>query len=206
MKIMPCSFPVRSMAFFRWRVPATVLVWAVLVVALTVVSVGASRGQRLVLRQPAIDHAGDELQVRLGIGLRDVDEVAAALKNGVSREVCCRASLFRVRHYWFDARLGQKRYSWHLGYDSLSGEFVVRDGQQGRELRGTDLAALLRTAWSAVRMPLGRWALLERGVMYNLDMAVTMHQTEVPEWVKRTLFFWDWNRGASTSYALEFRY
>lgn len=206
MKIMSRSFVSRFPAVCRLRDRLPTLVWTVAAVVLMVVSAGASCGQTLVLRQPAIDHAGDELQVRLGIDLRDVNGVAAALKDGVSREVSCSASLFRVRQYWFDSRIGQKRYTWRMGYDALSGEFVIRDGQRGRELRGADLAALLKTAWASVRMPLGRWALLQRGTMYNLDMAVTMHQTEVPGWVTRTLFFWDWNQGPSTSYALEFRY
>ncbi len=167
---------------------------------------GASRTQTLTFRQPAIDHAGEELQVRLGIDLQGVSEVAAALKGGVSRQVSCRASLSRVRPYWFDTPLRQERYTWNLDYDSLAGQFVIRNGQDGQELRGDELAPLLRAAWTAVRMPLGRWTLLQRGSLYNLDMAVSMHQTKVPEWGKKTLFFWSWNKGPSTTYALEFRY
>ncbi|WP_187170519.1 DUF4390 domain-containing protein [Salidesulfovibrio onnuriiensis] len=162
--------------------------------------------QTLNLVHTSVARDGDALTARFGIRLGGVDEVAASLRNGVPLRLTCEARLSRDRKCWFGELLGNREMDNLISYDSLQKEFVLHPGGESRELRGPELAPLLEERWAEMILPLGKWDLLRRGESYSLQVKVALNRTEVPDWVSRALFFWDWGDGPSTSYKLDFRF
>lgn len=164
------------------------------------------RAQTLNLVRTAVARDGNALTARFGIRLGGVDEVAASLRNGVPLRLTCKARLSRDRRCWFGELLGDRELESLLSYDSLQKEFVLQPGGEDRELRGPELAPLLEASWAEMILPLGKWDLLRRGESYSLLVRVALNRTEVPDWVSRALFFWNWEDGPNTSYKLDFRF
>lgn len=162
--------------------------------------------QTLNLGHPAIAREGDSLLARFGVQLGGVDEIASMLENGVSQQFSCEVSLYRVKKYWFDSVLGRSVYTCVLSFDSLKKEFVLQRNGEDSRLRDADLGALLKKAWANISLSLGSWDDLEAGQPYSLQLEASLHQTEVPDWVTRALFFWSWEKGSSTSCRLDFRF
>ncbi|GEM_PF-701617 len=167
---------------------------------------GPARAQTLNLAHTAVARDGDVLTARFGITLGGAEEIAESLRNGIPLQLIGTASLYRARRLWVNQLLGSGEYMNQLSYDSLKKEYVVQPSGKGQELRGPELEPLLEKLWAEIVMPLGKWKLLQRGDSYSLKVHVALDRTQVPGWVSRALFFWDWEDGASTSYQLDFRF
>lgn len=177
---------------------------AVLLAAVLCTSI-AFGAQTLNLVNAAVARDGDYLTARFGIHLGGVEEVGASLHNGLQQELFCRAVIYRQRSYWFDDLLGSGEYSCQIGFDSLDKEFILQI-RGGETLKGPELGPLLEQAWERLRLPLCSWGRLERGKAYSLEIQVSLGSTEVPDWVTKALFFWNWEDGPSATYKLDFRY
>ena len=55
-------------------------------------------------------------------------------------------------------------------------------------------------------LDMGSWKLLERGKTYTLTLDINLQQTDIPNWFKRTLFFWSRDMAPQATYQLHFKY
>lgn len=142
---------------------------------------------------------------RFGIELAADTEVEEALQNGIKLKLECDASLFEHKSVWMDSKVAGKNYSSKLYFDSLSNEFVLEKPGQ-KIFKNKSLSILLREEWKSFILDLGPWSTLKRGERYNLRLKVRLDRTEVPAWLKSTLFFWSWDIIPAATYQLDFTY
>lgn len=159
----------------------------------------------LQLKNMVLDNQAGSIMARFGIELAADTEVEEALQNGIKLKLECDASLFEHKSVWMDSKVAGKNYSSKLYFDSLSNEFVLEKPGQ-KIFKNKSLSILLREEWKSFILDLGPWSTLKRGERYNLRLKVRLDRTEVPAWLKSTLFFWSWDIIPAATYQLDFTY
>ncbi len=177
-----------------------------LILALLFFSAVPARAQSLTLNNLVVDNQAGSFMARFGVLVDGVPEVAYNLDNGVVLGLTCDARLSRKRSMWADKTVNEVQWMSRLQQDSLTGEYVLVMPGRETPFREKDLQKLLTRAWSNISVDLGSWSNLERGADYVLDLSIKLNQVDIPNWFKRTLFFWSWDVVPATSYQLEFRY
>lgn len=162
--------------------------------------------QDLTLSNLVVDNRQNVVMARFGLRVEGTDALGRRVMEGETLGLVCQASLYKDRDYWFDRLLARREFVSVLGYDSLSRQFVLELPGQARPVRDADLGALLKRAWSDIALDLGPSRILDRGERYLLDLYVGLEQTDPPDWLKRTLFFWSWSAAPPARYQLAFTY
>lgn len=189
--------------FFRRRkhLPAT-LALALVLCAWT----QAAQAQSLVLSNLVVDNQSGTLAARYGVSLDSLVEVSDALTSGVALALTCKAKLSRKGGVFSGPQVAAAELVSRLKYDSLTKEYALFLPGREAPLKNSRLDELLRAGWGSLTLDMGSWAVLERGQEYNLALDIRLHQTDIPNWFRRTLFFWSWDLAPQASYQLHFKY
>ena len=165
----------------------------------------AAQASSLQLKNMVLDNQAGSIMARFGIELAADTQVEDALQNGMKLKLVCEASLYEHKNVWLDSKVAGKTYISKLYFDSLSNEFVLE--KPGAQIfKNKSLSILLREEWKSFVLDLGPWSTLKRGERYNLRLKVRLDRTEVPAWLKNTLFFWSWDIIPAATYQLDFTY
>ncbi|MEG6549015.1 DUF4390 domain-containing protein [Desulfocurvibacter africanus] len=195
---------------FPPRGHARAVFWQTLVLglafALTLACPDRSLAQELVLSNLVVDNQAGEILVRFGVEVEGSDRVAGILKEGESLGLSCSVSLLRERSLWIDQTVYSADLDLFLRYDPLSKQFTAELPGSESPMAHADLAVLLSKAWSEITLDLGPWKDLSRGKDYRLMLEISLNRLDVPIWLKKPLFFWDWEAAPTTHYQLEFTY
>ncbi len=190
--------------------PALTLPINLLVILCTVLIISLfssyANAASLNLKNLVLDNQAGAIMARFGLDLKGDTETEAALENGIKLKLVCKASLYLHRTMWPDSKIASKIYTDKLSYDSLSKEFILKKSRNNIVLRDKKITLLLQNGWNSIVMDLGPWSSLKRGEQYILKLDVHLDQTDIPQWLKKTLFFWSWDIVPSTTYQLEFTY
>ncbi|WP_419781711.1 DUF4390 domain-containing protein [Maridesulfovibrio sp.] len=160
----------------------------------------------LKLKNMVLDNQAGSIMARFGIELNADTQVEEALLDGIKLKLICKASLFEHKSMWMDSEVAGKTYSNKLYFDSLSKQFVLEKQGSEKIIKNKSLSILLREEWNSIILDLGPWSTLQRGERYNLRLKVQLDRTEVPAWLKNTLFFWSWDIIPAATYQLDFTY
>ncbi|WP_320006698.1 DUF4390 domain-containing protein [Maridesulfovibrio sp.] len=166
----------------------------------------AAQASSLKLKNMVLDNQAGSIMARFGIELSADAQVEEALQNGIKLKLICKASLFEHKSIWLDSEVAGKIYSNKLYFDSLSKQFVLEKQGSDKILKNKNLTILLREEWKNIILDLGPWSTLRRGERYNLRLKVQLDRTEIPVWLKNTLFFWSWDIIPAATYQLDFTY
>ncbi|WP_051676995.1 DUF4390 domain-containing protein [Maridesulfovibrio frigidus] len=158
------------------------------------------------LKNMVLDNQAGAIIARFGLNLKGDTKAEEALENGIKLKLECEATLYVHQSLWADSEVANKIYSDKLSYNSLSKEFVLEQPGNKNPLRNKNLTHLLQKGWDSIVLDLGPWSTLKRGERYKLKLNVSLDQIDVPEWLKKTLFFWSWDVIPSATYQLDFTY
>ncbi|WP_291329195.1 DUF4390 domain-containing protein [Desulfovibrio sp. UCD-KL4C] len=158
------------------------------------------------LKNLVLDNQAGAIMARFGLELKDDTKTEAALENGIKLKLECKAALYLRRSMWPDSKIASKVYTDKLYYSSLSKEFILEKFGNSIALRDKKITMLLQNGWNSIVMDLGPWSSLKRGEQYILKLDVHLDQTDIPQWLKKTLFFWSWDIVPSATYKLDFTY
>lgn len=167
---------------------------------------GSASASTLKLKNLVLDNQAGSIMARFGIELKADTQVEDALLSGIRLKLKCSAQLLEHQSMWPDSVVAEKNYSNKLYFDTLSGQFVVEKPGSEKIYKDKSLSILLREEWKTIVLDLGPWSTLERGEKYKLRLKVRLDQTDVPAWLKNTLFFWSWDVIPSATYQLDFTY
>jgi len=162
--------------------------------------------QSLVLSNLVVDNQAGSLMARFGVAVDGVAEITDALQHGTTLGLTCKARLTSRSGLFGSPQLAAAEMTSRLKYDALSKEYSLTLPRREAPLKNTRLDELLRAGWGELTLDMGSWQLLERGRGYTLSLDIRLHQTDIPNWFKRNLFFWSWDVAPSTSYQLHFEY
>ena len=159
--------------------------------------------QRLDLSSFLIDTQEDSLLARFSIDIDDFERIKTALDNGSKVALLCDVSLFRNRVLFWDLSLAGRQVEVGLEKDLLSGEYLIAFPGQKRRLINFEINDFheLFSDMNIELLPLDR---LEPGQKYIVRIQVKLISKGVPKWIKRTLFFWNWDLARSIRYEMEF--
>ncbi|WP_319777749.1 DUF4390 domain-containing protein [Maridesulfovibrio sp.] len=188
----PCFSVVRILllwlCFFVISLPATV------------------QASTLHLKNMVLDNQAGSIMARFGIELTADTQVEDALHDGMKLKLVCKALLYEHKDIWLDSEVAGKTYTNKLYFDSLSNQFVLEKPGSKKIYRNKSLSILLREEWQNIVLDLGPWSTLQRKERYKLQLKVRLDRTEVPAWLKNTLFFWSWDIIPAATYQLDFTY
>lgn len=193
-------------ARFPDSLPAALRLVCPLLLAAFLLVPSSALAQKLILDKLVLDNHAGAVTVRFGIHVDDISKIEDELKSGSEMELRVKAMLSRRRTGWLAADLAEKELVGALGYDPLTREFhVIRPGL-GKLLKGGELGPLMSRVWGDVSLELIPWESLERGKEYVLDFEMRLARTDVPGWIRTTLFFVSWDVVGVTTYRLDFTY
>lgn len=177
-----------------------------LLLAATLFAPSAVLAQSLILDKLVLDNHAGAVTVRFGVHIDDLSKVVEELQNGGEMELQVKSMLSRRRSGWFAADLAEKELKGAFGYDPLTREFYLQRPGADKPVRGSELAPLVSKLWGDVSLELIPWESLERGREYVLDFEMRLARTDVPGWIRTTLFFVSWDVIGVTTYRLDFTY
>jgi len=165
-----------------------------------------AQAQSLVLSNLVVDNQSGMLTARFGVSLDSLAEMTDALNGGVTLALTCRAKLSPQGGILSSPQVAAAEMVCRVKLDSLTREYVMTLPGREAPLKNARLDELLRASWSQLSLDLGSWSILERGRGYTLALDIRLHQVDIPNWFRRTLFFWAWDVAPQASYQLHFKY
>lgn len=184
----------------------TVLFPAILFVIIGLLLVLASQaaGQEVTLRNLVVNNNDGAVHLRFGLRARNTEEMSRYLEQGTDLRLVCTATMNLERSLWWDRELRRSVKAFFLRYDSLDDVYRFSTDEASAGERDSDLASLLSSAWRHIDMYLGPWPKEYREENLALHLTVRLVRTDVPVWLKRTLFFWSWDVVPEKNYRIRF--
>jgi len=167
---------------------------------------GTAHAQRITLTNLVVDNQEGRVKVRFGLDIKAEAAVSEALTRGEVLALECKASLARKRDYVWNKDVTRGELLSELVLHEGGPYQIVLPARRQEHYRGRDLALLMKEAWGTLSMDLGEWSHLERGFVYSLSLEIRLVRREVPEWVKNTVFFWNFDVVPPVKYQLDFSY
>lgn len=178
-----------------------------LTLALTLVLwASTAAAQSLVLSNLVVDNQAGSLMTRFGVTVEGMAGITENLQNGATLGLICKAKLSGRSGLFGSPQLAAAEMTSRLKFDALTKEYTLLLPGREAPLKNIHLDELLRAGWGELNLDMGSWRMLERGQEYTLALDIRLVHTDIPNWFKRTLFFWSWDVAPSTTYQLHFKY
>lgn len=146
------------------------------------------------------------LMLNFGVSVTQLDQLRVLLNEGVLVELNCRVDLSRPRSYWFRKNLAETSMTSQLYYDTLTKEYFLTLPDNKAPHRNKSLRKLLEGTWKSISLPVGSTTLMTSGDEYRVTLNVEMINTDVPEWLTKSFFFWSWDPAPPIQYSTDFTY
>ena len=184
----------------------TVLFAAILsaIIALVLVLASQAAGQEVTLRNLVVNNQDGAVHLRFGLRARNTEELSRYLEQGTDLRLVCAATMNLEQSLWWDTELRRSAKEFLLRYDSLDDVYRFGTEEDATGERDSDLASLLRSEWQRIDMVLGPWPNEYKEENLALHLTVRLVRTDVPVWLKRTLFFWSWDVVPVKNYRIRF--
>ena len=171
---------------------------------LVLLLVTRAAGQEVILRNLIVNNDEGTVHLRFGLRTREPEELSRFLKQGTGLRLICAASMDLERDLWWNRELRRSRKEFLLRYHSLDDDYRLATEDGGFQERNADLESLLHKGWSRIDMYLGDWPGEYEEDDLALNLRVRLVRSDVPVWLKRTLFFWSWNVVPAKNYRIRF--
>jgi len=165
----------------------------------------AASAASLGLQNLVVDNQSGVLAARFGVSVESLAEVSDALTSGTTLALTCKTRLTRRGGVFSNTQVAAANVDSRLKYDALTKEFSLTLPGREAPLKNARLDELLRAGWGTLTLEMGTWKSLERGQEYTLSLDIRLHQVDIPNWFRRTLFFWSWDMAPQASYQLHFK-
>ncbi|MEZ0576204.1 DUF4390 domain-containing protein [Halodesulfovibrio aestuarii] len=172
----------------------------------TVPSTAHATSQEMRLTSFRLSETDGALMLNFGVGVTQLDQLRVLLTEGAQVELNCQVHLSRPRSYWFRKSLAETNITSHLYYDTLTKEYYLTLPDTKAPQRNKSLRKLLDGAWKSITLPVGSTTLLTSGNEYRVTLHIEMINTDVPEWLTKSFFFWSWDPAPPIQYSTDFTY
>lgn len=166
----------------------------------------AAGPQEMRLKSFRLMEADGALMLTFGVDFSNIDQMKGVLKEGVKIELLCDATLSRSRSFWFRKTLATNTLSSLLYYDTLTREYYLTLPGNKAPHRNKSLKKLLDGAWASLTLPVASTTLIAPGDEYRVSLSIESVNTEIPEWLAKSFFFWSWDPAPPIHYSTDFTY
>jgi hypothetical protein len=182
----------------------TALLFLTLALLLVFLCVSRAAAQEVILRSLIVNNDEGAVHLRFGLRTRETDKLARYLEQGTRLRLVCTAAMDLERNLWWDMELRRSVKEFYVSYDSLNDEYRLSKGEAEAGERNDHLPSLLSNGWRRIDMYLGPWPDEYKEEDLALHLTVRLVRTDVPVWLKRTLFFWSWDVAPVKNYRIRF--
>lgn len=179
---------------------------AVALATALVLCAGAAQAQSLVLSNMVVDNQAGTLMARFGVAVDGSASLTDQLQAGATLALTCKARLSKPGGLLGGPRLTETEMVSRVKLDPTTRDYVLTIPGREAPLRGAALDELLRSGWGELALDLGAWRQLEPGKDYTVTLEIKLSQADIPNWLRRTVFFWSWDVIPAATYQLHFRY
>lgn len=188
------------------RKPASLRIFAALAACLALLAfASAARCQSLTLKNLVVDNQAGSIMVRFGVAVDGVQDIVQSLESGATLGLRCQARLVQ-EHFWRNERISSTDFVSTVHWDALTKEYVLDLPGREQPLQNKDIRELFNKAWGQLTLDLGSWSALQRGDSYSLRLEIRLSRSDIPAWLRYSLFFWSWDVIRPTTYRLDFTY
>lgn len=167
---------------------------------------GKAQAQQLELKNLVLHNVSGQIQLSYGVEIQDVQALHDYLDQGMVLQLRSKVKLVRNRRWWRDSLLGQEEMVFELKSRPLQGEYVLTKQGSSDSQRDKDLSRLLSRHWSGLKVRLGNWSELSPDTDYAVELLLSLKRSDVPLWLKKSLFFWSWDLAPERKFKMDFTY
>ena len=180
------------------------LILPVLILALMlIIAAGDCRAQSLDLSGFVVDTRQGKLAATFSLDVQDFEKIKAALDRGSKLALVCRASLLKGRLIIRDRSLAERMIEIGLEKDLLSGQYSIFFPEKRLSLSSFEQEDFIRH-FSDISLELFPLDNLVPEQKYIVRIELQLISREIPNWIKRILFFWNWDMVRPVRYEMEF--
>ncbi len=132
------------------------------------------------------------MTINTKLQLTNSAQVADAMRDGAQLVFDFQLILEEVRTFLSNQELATQGRMAHIKYDPLLDEFLLHE-DGAPLLRHNDIDMLFRQFWERAFAPFTLQAALVKDETYRVHVQCTLRHSQVPPWLKSTLFFWSWD-------------
>ncbi|MFW6005433.1 MAG: DUF4390 domain-containing protein [Desulfonatronovibrionaceae bacterium] len=161
------------------------------------------QAQQLELSSFFLNTRGDRLSAGFSLEMDDFSRVKKSLDEGAKLELIYEVRVIKNVFLFPDFSLASKEVNIGLAKDLISGDYKILFPGRKKvvpEFTRKDFTQL----FSNISVPLISLEQLEDNETYLIRIQARLTTTEVPKWIKKTLFFWSWDLVDSLHYEMDF--
>ncbi len=128
------------------------------------------------------------------IDYRLTDKALAALENGVMLTFRVEVSVSRVRRWWTDPEVVNKKLDWRLSFEPLTKRYLVQYPDGREETSHASLFGALNAIGRVQSLPVAEASRIKEGDSYDVAVRAVLDQGKLPGPLQLLAF---WNGGFS---------
>ena len=163
----------------------------------------SSFSQEFYLNNLILDNINGKIQIRFSLDIGNSDKLISYLKEGIILKLNCKAQLREDRRFWKDRLIYVKKKEFKISFNPLTKEYIISSGKNFSE-RDKNLDQLFKRVWEKLIIDLGSWQNLKKNKKYIFQLSLKMVRSDIPKWMKRILFFINWDVISEKEYRIKF--
>ncbi len=163
----------------------------------------SSFSQEFYLNNLILDNINGKIQIRFSLDIENSKKLISYLRNGIILKLNCKAQLREERKFWRDKLIYVKEKEFKILFNPLTKEYIISSGKNFSE-RDKNLDRLFKRVWEKLVINLGNWKSLKKHKKYIFQLSLRMARSDIPKWVKKILFFINWDVISEKEYRIKF--
>jgi len=151
----------------------------------------------------SIDNLNNRINLDFQINLNEQDVIKKYVDLGDSIFIDVQIKMVKKNKMFFDSKIGEKIVNIVVKKDMIKNEYVlIKDNVKTAY---SNFASLLNEI-KVFEVNLGSWSKVDRGFTYKIIVEAEIKARKIPNWLKKILFFWNFNLSGPYYYEMEINY
>jgi len=161
--------------------------------------------QSLEVYNLVLDNSNATLKVKFDLKIEGFGAIKRSLDEGERLGLVYTASVHEQRNFIWDKSLVHRSFLIIMHKDMLKGEYVINISGQDYKFPKFS-PQKINSLFQDIEISLSPWSIIKKGHNYSLKVEVALKTLGIPEWIKKTLFFWSWDLVEPEYFEMEFSY
>jgi hypothetical protein len=157
------------------------------------------------LKNVILDTQKDNLVINISLDFINSKKIENFLiKSGIQVIFYGEIEIVEVRNWLWDRKIYSKSLNTLITFNPIKNDFelITKDGSKKITSKSFD-NILKKLGHIKLKVPL--WKKSQKTKNYSLILKFSLKK-QVPFWIEKTLFFWNWNISPNVEYTIDFRY
>ncbi|MDK2920513.1 MAG: hypothetical protein PWR24_70 [Desulfonauticus sp.] len=151
----------------------------------------------------SIDNLNGNINLDFQINLNEQDILNKYVDLGDSIFIDIKVEVVKSKILFFDSKISEKKVNIVIKKDMIKNEYVlIKDGIKRNYSNFTTLVNSIKV----FKLSLGPWYKIDKGFTYKVIVETEITARKIPNWLKKILFFWNFNLSGPYYYEMEINY